>query len=193
MARWDIFMAGRKTLSPASRLATANSLDLSKLFVTLLLLAMPSKKTPSNAANKTQKKFRLLGRADTSFPSAPSKEILDVFPNRSPHRSYWITFECSEFTSVCPVTAQPDFAKFTIRYIPERLCVETKSLKYYLASFRHTPAFNEEITNRILEDLVAVAQPREMIVEGEFSPRGGIAVSVLAKHPDPGAESEIPF
>jgi 7-cyano-7-deazaguanine reductase len=154
---------------------------------------MSSKKTAKKVLSKKSPEFRLLGRADTSFPTVPSSKILDTFPNRSPHRGYWIMFECAEFTSLCPVTGQPDFAKIKIRYIPGQLCIETKSLKYYLASFRNTPAFNEEITNRILEDLVAVSNPVKMIVEGEFSPRGGISVSVQATHPDPHLEEEIPF
>jgi len=85
---------------------------------------------------------------------------------------------------MCPVTGQPDFAAIKIRYIPGALCIETKSLKYYLASFRHTRSFNEEIVNRILEDLVSVCEPRRMEVHGEFSPRGGISVTVDATFPD---------
>lgn len=148
---------------------------------------MTRKKSQATATKKEPAGFRLLGRADTSFPEIPSPKILDTFPNRSPHRNYWITFDCAEFTSLCPVTGQPDFARLQIRYIPAARCVETKSLKYYLASFRNTPAFNEEITNRILEDLVAVCAPRKMNVEGRFSARGGIAVTVEAVH-----ESESP-
>jgi len=144
---------------------------------------MPSKK-PAPTKGKPRDAFRLLGQADSRFPHVPSREILDKFPNRSPHRRYWITLDCAEFTSLCPVTGQPDFAHIRIRYIPGASCVETKSLKFYLASYRNTPSFNEEITNRILEDLVAVLSPQEMVVEGEFSPRGGISVSVRAVHPE---------
>ncbi len=85
---------------------------------------------------------------------------------------------------MCPVTGQPDFAGIQIRYIPDQLCIETKSLKFYLASYRNTRSFNEEITNRILEDLVKACAPRRMIVNGKFSPRGGISVSVEAEFPD---------
>ena len=85
---------------------------------------------------------------------------------------------------MCPVTGQPDFASIHIRYVPDKLCIESKSLKFYLASFRHTRSFNEEIVNRILEDLVAVCNPRRMEVHGEFSPRGGISVTVDASFPD---------
>jgi 7-cyano-7-deazaguanine reductase len=128
--------------------------------------------------------FRLLGRQGGAFPAAPTPSILETFPNRTPTRDYWITFDCKEFTSLCPVTGQPDFATIRIRYIADALCIETKSLKYYLASYRQTRAFNEEIVNRILDDLVAVCSPRRMIVSGRFSPRGGIQVSVDAEHPN---------
>ena len=127
--------------------------------------------------------FRLLGRQEKGYPESPDPGILDTFPNRSPHREYWIQFDCSEFTSMCPVTGQPDFATLIIRYVPGDLCIETKSLKYYLASFRNTRSFNEEIVNRILEDLVAACKPRKMTVHSAFSPRGGISVTVDASHP----------
>lgn len=138
-------------------------------------------KADSAAAPKT---FRLLGQNAGAFPEKPDGTILETFQNRSPHRRYWITFDCAEFTSICPITGQPDFARLRIRYIPGPRCVETKSLKFYLASYRHTPSFNEEVTNRILEDLVTACSPLEMVVEGFFSARGGIAVSVEARFPD---------
>lgn len=127
--------------------------------------------------------FRLLGRPSSGPPSEPSRAILETFPNRSPHRAYWITFDCSEFTSLCPVTGQPDFARLRIRYIPGERCLETKSLKFYLASYRHTRAFNEEIANRILDDLVAACAPRQIEIRAEFSARGGIQLTVEAAHP----------
>lgn len=130
-----------------------------------------------------KRSFKLLGHADQGYPERPSQETLETFENRSPHRDYWITFDCPEFTSMCPVTGQPDFAEITIRYVPDKLCIETKSLKFYLASFRHTRSFNEEIVNRILEDLVGVCSPRRMEVHGKFSARGGISVTVDASHP----------
>ena len=85
---------------------------------------------------------------------------------------------------MCPVTGQPDFAKITIEYVPDKLCVESKSLKFYLASYRNTRSFNEEVVNRILEDLVTACRPRQAIVYGEFAARGGISVSVDARDPD---------
>lgn len=130
----------------------------------------------------------LLGRS-APFPTEPSAAILETFPNRNPGRNYRITFDCQEFTSLCPVTGQPDYAKFQIHYIPADLCIETKSLKYYLASFRQTRAFNEAIANRILDDLVSACRPRWVHVHGEFSPRGGVRVVVDVEHPDPSLPS----
>ena len=131
-----------------------------------------------------KKSFRLLGQAESQYPETPTATILETFSNRSPQRNYWITFACPEFTSMCPVTGQPDFASISIRYIPDQLCIETKSLKFYLASYRNARSFNEEITNQILEDLVKVCAPRSMVVKGDFSPRGGISVSVEASFPN---------
>jgi len=130
------------------------------------------------------KSLKLLGRSDTRFPAAPSPQTLETFPNQFVSRNYWIRFESSEFTSVCPVTGQPDFASITIDYIPDALCIETKSLKFYLASYRNTRSFNEEIVNRILDDLVKACSPRRAAVHGEFAARGGISVTVDASHPE---------
>ncbi len=127
--------------------------------------------------------FKLLGNQAGARPTCPSQSILETFPNRFPHRDYEITFDTEDFTSLCPVTGQPDFAAITIHYVADQICIETKSLKFYLASYRDVPSFNEEIVNRILEDLVAVCAPRRMTVEGDFSARGGVAVSVSASHP----------
>lgn len=111
----------------------------------------------------------------------PSKD-LDQFPNPNPERDYEIRFECPEFTCLCPVTGQPDFATIRIRYVPDAACVELKSLKLYLWSFRDEGAFHEAVTNRILDDLVALLQPRFMEVEGDFWVRGGIKTVVVARH-----------
>lgn len=134
----------------------------------------------------TPKKYAglsLLGHT-AKFPEHPQAATLETFKNENGKRDYWITFDCHEFTSICPVTGQPDFAKIQIQYVPDRLCIETKSLKFYLASFRNTRAFNEAIVNRILDDLLAACRPRRAIVTGEFAPRGGIGVRVVAEHPD---------
>lgn len=127
----------------------------------------------------------LLGKTESRLPTSPEEAALETFPNQRPGRRYWITLNCPEFSSLCPVTGQPDSARILIRYIPGVTCVETKSLKFYLASFRNQPAFNEEIVNRILDDLVQSMQPVELIVRGEFAPRGGIQLTAEATYPEP--------
>mgnify|MGYP001284504725 CR=1 FL=1 len=111
----------------------------------------------------------------------PSRQ-LDSFDNPNPQRDYEIRFECPEFTCLCPKTGQPDFATIRIRYVPDLHCVELKSLKLYLWSYREEGAFHEAITNKILDDLVAVTAPRFMEVEGDFYVRGGITTVVTARH-----------
>ena len=132
---------------------------------------------------KTATPLTLLGRSETRLPATPSDARLETFPNPSKRR-YRIRFETSEFTSVCPVTGQIDFAQITIEYVPAKLCVESKSLKFYLASYRNQRGFNEAIANRILDDFVAACAPREAIITAEFAPRGGIGLTVRAEHPD---------
>jgi 7-cyano-7-deazaguanine reductase len=107
---------------------------------------------------------------------------LETFPNPQPGRDYEVLFTCPEFTCLCPKTGQPDFASFTIRYVPDRLCVELKSLKLYLWSFRDERHFHEDVTNRILDDLVGAVAPRRMTVVGDFKIRGGIHTVVTAEH-----------
>ncbi len=109
--------------------------------------------------------------------TTPSKE-LETFPNPNSERDYDIHFECPEFTCLCPKTGQPDFATIYISYVPDELCVELKSLKLYLWSFREEGHFHEKVTNRILDDLVAAVSPRRMTVVGDFKIRGGIHTSV---------------
>ena len=125
----------------------------------------------------------LLGQGKAKYPALPSAAIIETFPNRFPKRSYSVRFDCADFTSLCPVTGQPDFARLRIEYIPGARCIETKSLKFYLASYRNTRSFNEEIVNRILDDLVAACSPQIMTVHGEFAARGGITLTVDAAHP----------
>jgi len=115
------------------------------------------------------------------MPSEPSKQ-LETFPNPNPERDYEIEFVCPEFTCLCPRTGQPDFATFTIRYVPDATCVELKSLKLYLWSFRDEGHFHEAVTNRILDDLARATRPRSMKVVGEFRVRGGIHTIVTAEH-----------
>ena len=112
----------------------------------------------------------------------PSKR-LETFPNPQPARDYEISMEAPEFTCVCPRTGQPDFATIRIRYIPDQLCVELKSLKLYLWSFREEGAFHEDVINRILDDLVEACRPRKMSVVGDFNIRGGIHTTITANYP----------
>ncbi len=109
--------------------------------------------------------------------------ILESFVNPRPGRNYEIRFECPEFTCLCPKTGQPDFATIRIRYTPAARCVELKSLKLYLWSYRDKGAFHEAVTNQILDDLVAIVDPLRMTVEGDFFVRGGIGTVVEVQHP----------
>ncbi|MCC6994527.1 MAG: NADPH-dependent 7-cyano-7-deazaguanine reductase QueF [Deltaproteobacteria bacterium] len=111
----------------------------------------------------------------------PNKQ-LETFPNPAPGRDYSIDFECPEFTCVCPMTGQPDFAVIKITYVPDATCVELKSLKLYLWSYRDEGAFHEAVTNRILDDLVKAVAPRSATVVGDFAIRGGIRTIVTARH-----------
>lgn len=120
----------------------------------------------------------LLKKGETRYPTSPDEAKLETFENANPHRNYWITFQTSEFTSLCPITGQPDFATVSIEYIPGKQCVESKSLKLYLFSFRQTGTFYEEIVNRIYSDLDKVLAPKRLIVKGDFTARGGIVSSV---------------
>jgi 7-cyano-7-deazaguanine reductase len=113
----------------------------------------------------------------------PSKQ-LETFPNPNPDRDYEITFDCPEFTCLCPLTGQPDFAHLHITYIPGEKCVELKSLKLYLWAFRDEGAFHEKVTNEILDDLVAAVKPRFMEVKGDWFVRGGITTYVTCSHTD---------
>jgi 7-cyano-7-deazaguanine reductase len=111
-----------------------------------------------------------------------SSSTLETFPNPRAERDYEIQIQCPEFTSVCPMTGLPDFGEIRITYVPESRCVELKSLKYYLVEFRNKGIFYEQVTNQILDDLVAALQPRRMTVVGDFSVRGGIKTIVKAEY-----------
>ena len=112
--------------------------------------------------------------------SGPFREMLETFENQHPGRDYTIEIVCPEFTSVCPKTGQPDFGTLTFTYVPEAKCVELKSLKLYLQQFRNEGIFYENVTNRILDDLVATVQPRRMKLVAAFTARGGITTTVTA-------------
>jgi 7-cyano-7-deazaguanine reductase len=120
----------------------------------------------------------LLKKGETRYPTSPDEANLETFENANKGRNYWIKFETSEFTSLCPMTGQPDFATITIDYIPNEICIESKSLKLYLFSFRQTGTFYEEIVNRIYTDLEKLLKPKRLIVNGDFTARGGITSAV---------------
>mgnify|MGYP002623024482 FL=1 len=115
--------------------------------------------------------------------TTPTRDILETFDNPFPDRNYTIDTVCPEFTSMCPQTGQPDFGTLTISYVPDKKCFELKSLKLYLQQYRNHGAFYEAVTNMILDDLVAVTQPRSMKIVADFTPRGGIRTSVIVEHP----------
>jgi 7-cyano-7-deazaguanine reductase len=118
------------------------------------------------------------------MPSKPSKN-LESFKNPAPDRDYEIAFDCPEFTCLCPLTGQPDFAHFKIRYVPDVHCVELKSLKLYLWSYRDEGAFHEAVTNRVLDDVVKAVAPRRLQVEADWWVRGGIATKVTVTYEKP--------
>ena len=111
-----------------------------------------------------------------------STPVLETFPSPRPDREFEIAIDCPEFTSLCPKTGLPDFGEIRIRYVPRAVCVELKSLKYYIADFRNRGIFYEAVTNQILDDLVGACQPRRMTVTGDFTPRGGIKTTVTATY-----------
>jgi 7-cyano-7-deazaguanine reductase len=117
-----------------------------------------------------------------SVATAPSQQLA-TFANPRPERDYEINMECPEFTCVCPKTGQPDFATIRINYVPDQICVELKSLKLYLWSYRNEGAFHEAVTNKILDDLVQACRPRRMTVVGDFNVRGGIHTTITATYP----------
>lgn len=126
----------------------------------------------------------LLGNQGTKYPSQYAPEVLETFVNKHPEREYLVTFNCPEFTSLCPKTGQPDFARIVIQYIPREKMVESKSLKLYLFSFRNHGDFHEDCINIILNDLVRLMNPRYIEVKGFFTPRGGISIHPFANHAD---------
>jgi 7-cyano-7-deazaguanine reductase len=132
--------------------------------------------------NDSLGQLTILSASEQQYPGTPEQAVLESFPNKYQGRDYIIDFRCPEFTSRCPVTGQPDFAKIRISYIPDLKCLESKSLKLYLGSFRNVGMFHEEITNRILDDIVAACSPRWIRVIGHMNPRGGISIHVTAEH-----------
>lgn len=134
----------------------------------------------------------LLKKSETIYPDSPDLAIIEAFENRFTKRNYVIEFDCPEFTSLCPITGQPDFARIRIIYIPRMKCLESKSLKLFLGSFRNTGMFHEEITNTILDHIVEKVGPKWALVLGIMNPRGGISIRVSAEYTDPDHPAEPP-
>ena len=120
-------------------------------------------------------KLKVLGK-QVKAPMEYNPKVLDTFDNKHPNRDYWVSFNAPEFTTLCPITGQPDFARLIIRYIPDKKMVESKSLKLYLFGFRNHGDFHEDVVNIIYNDLTALMKPKYLEVFGEFVPRGGIAI-----------------
>ena len=131
----------------------------------------------------------LLGNQHTQYPDQYAPDVLEAFDNKHPDNDYLVKFICPEFTSLCPMTGQPDFATIHIAYIPEVKMVESKSLKLYLFSFRNHGDFHEDCVNIIMKDLIALMQPKYIEVFGEFTPRGGIAIHPFANY----GQADTPF
>ncbi len=124
----------------------------------------------------------LLGNKNTEYKTTYCPEVLETFPNKHPQNDYVVSFDAYEFTSLCPMTGQPDFAKVIINYIPDQLMVESKSLKLYLFGFRNQGDFHEDCVNIIMKDLVKLMQPQYLEVIGLFTPRGGISIFPFANY-----------
>jgi 7-cyano-7-deazaguanine reductase len=134
------------------------------------------KNQKSGRQDKELGSVTLLGNTNTSYPTSYAPQVLEKFPNKNPDNDAWTTFICTEFTSLCPKTAQPDFAKIFINYIADKNMVESKSLKIYLFSFRNHGDFHEDCIQKICKDLFKLMKPKYLEVMGDFTPRGGIAI-----------------
>ena len=132
----------------------------------------------------------LLGNQGTVYADNYAPQVLETFPNKHPENEYLVTFNCPEFTTLCPKTGQPDFGKIIINYIPRERMVESKSLKLYLFSFRNHGDFHEDCINIIMKDLVKLIQPKYIEVLGLFTPRGGISIYPYANYGKPGTRYE---
>lgn len=135
-------------------------------------------------SREEEKSLTLLGNQKVKYPTDYEPGLLETFENRHPENEYLVTLNCPEFTTLCPITSQPDFGKIIIRYIPRKRMVESKSLKLYLFSFRNHGDFHEDVVNVIMKDLIALMDPRYIEVKGEFMPRGGISIWPFANYGD---------
>ncbi len=143
-----------------------------------------------NNNSRTDEGLTLLGSKHTTYKDTYAPEVLETFTNKHPDNDYMVTFRCPEFTSLCPITGQPDFAEIVINYIPAERMVESKSLKLYLFSFRNQGDFHEDCVNIIMKDLVRLMEPKYLEVKGVFTPRGGISIYPFANYAKPGTKYE---
>ena len=139
--------------------------------------------------DRKQENLKALGR-ETGYLNTYAPEVLETFENKHQGNDYWVQFNCPEFTSLCPITGQPDFAEIKIMYIPAKRMVESKSLKLYLFSFRNHGDFHEDCVNIIMKDLVKLMEPKYIEVIGLFTPRGGISIYPYANYGQPGTKFE---
>lgn len=139
--------------------------------------------------NREQDHLQSLGHK-AEIPTDYNPAVLEAFENRHQERDYWVQFNCPEFTTLCPITGQPDFAELKIMYIPDKMMVESKSLKLYLFSFRNHGDFHEDCVNIIMNDLIKLMDPRYIEVIGLFVPRGGISIHPYANYGRPGTRYE---
>ena len=137
-----------------------------------------------------EESITLLGNQHTKYPSDYDPSVLETFENKHPGRDYFVKFNCPEFTSLCPITGQPDFAAIYISYIPNKLMVESKSLKLYLFSFRNHGDFHEDCVNIIMKDLIRLMDPKYIEVRGKFLPRGGISIDPYCNYGKEGTKYE---
>ena len=138
---------------------------------------------------RNSEKLKALGHA-TVYSQKYAPEVLETFDNQHPDNDYWVRFNCPEFTTLCPITGQPDFAEIRIGYVPDKKMVESKSLKLYLFSFRSNGDFHEDCVNTIMKDLVKLMDPKYLEVTGIFTPRGGISIYPYANYGRPGTKWE---
>lgn len=143
----------------------------------------------NDSENRKNEGLKALG-AKTKYADDYAPEVLETFVNKHPGNDYWVRFNCPEFTSLCPITGQPDFAEIRIAYIPDERMVESKSLKLYLFSFRNHGDFHEDCVNIIMKDLIKLMDPKYIEVTGLFTPRGGISIWPYANYGRPGTKYE---
>lgn len=140
--------------------------------------------------SREKENLTLLGNKNTKYKSDYAPEVLETFTNKHPDNDYFVKFNCPEFTSLCPITGQPDFANITISYVPNIKMVESKSLKLYLFSFRNHGDFHEDCVNTIMKDLIKLMDPKYIEVWGRFTPRGGISIDPYCNYGKPGTKWE---